>query len=170
MAKQRGLGRGLAEIREAAGPQGGFHPFISSVAFDALTRQNHGATMDIHSGEFLDTSNPSKDTYVVGGEPDKEGNRIETTPVGFGGQLASRLPSIRRDILAKTSGREGVGVGSWRRRGGVDVDASAIDPNLGSALLKAKDRNEKAIFSTKKFRESGKKYDGDIANPSYKDK
>ena len=170
MAKQKGLGRGLNEIREAAGPSGGFHPLISSVAFDAITRQNHGATMDIHTGEFIDTQDPAKDTYVVGGEPDTKGNKIDAVPVGFGGQLLTNLPSIRRQILDKTGGREGVGVGSWRRRGGIDVDASAIDPNLGSALLKAKDRNEKAIFSTKKFRESGKKYDGDIANPSYKDK
>lgn len=168
MAKQRGLGRGLAEIRQAAGPRSGYHPFISSVAFAGMHDATGGATMDVQTGNILDASDESKDTYVVGKEPDTSGRNIATKKVKTSGEMMTKLPQMRDAILARTGGRENVSIGSWARKSGrgIDVDASGLDPNLGSALLKAKKRNEQAIFSTKKLRESGFE-DGDILNPYY---
>ena len=145
----------------------GFHPLLSSVIFSHLTRTSNGATMNAATGDFIDTSDSSKDTYLVGKEPDTEGNPIPTQTVDDATMLV-KLPQIRRDFLAKTGGRKGTSVGSWGTDKGIAIDASGEDPNLSSALNKAKDRNEEAIWSTKKFRESGEAYDGDIPNPFYK--
>jgi hypothetical protein len=166
MAKKGGLGRTFAEI-QAANPTGGYHPLITPLTFDAITRANGGATMDAHTGEFLDVSDPSKDAYVVGKEPDTEGKPIPTTPLSAAQGAVGHLSRIRRDIIAKTGNRPGVAVGSWTTGDRVDIDASALEPSLHKAMAKATERNEEAIFSTKKFRESGYK-DGDIRNPNYK--
>lgn len=145
----------------------GFHPIISSVIFSNLTRTKGGASMDANTGEFVNTDDPSKDTYLVGKEPDSEGKPIPTEKISDA-DIMTKLPSIRRSFIEKTGGREGVSVGSWGTDKGIDIDASGADPVLSSALNKAKDRNEEAIWSTKKFRESGEAYDGDIPNPFYK--
>jgi hypothetical protein len=167
MAKKPALGRGLGDIR-AANPAPGFHPVLSSLTFEAMTRERNGATMDLNTGEMLDTTNPSKDTYVVGKEPDTKGEPIKTIPLAKTEDIFSKVPEMRRQFLEQTGGRKASAIGSWKNDDGtIDIDASGTDPSLSSALNKAKIRNEKAIFSTKKFRKSGEKYDGDIANPFY---
>lgn len=167
MAKKSGLGRGLADI-QAANPASGYQPMISPIIFDHLTAKHGGATMDANTGDFLDTNDASKDTYIVGKAPDLEGKPIPTTPLSGAQGAFGHLSKIRRDVMAKTGNRPGVAIGSWQTPTGVDIDASELEPKLHVALAKATDRNEKAIFSTKKFRESGDNFDGDIANPNYK--
>ena len=170
MAKQGGLGRGLSEIAasDTQGPR--WHPFLSPVAFAASTERTGGATIDVNTGEQVNTENPEADTYVVGKEPDTAGKPIATKSIKTS-DLLTKTNALRKGIVEKTDARPGASIGSWKTKGGaVDIDASAMEPDKEAALAKAADRNEKAIFSTKKFRESGKKYDGDIENPNYKGK
>jgi hypothetical protein len=168
MAKKGGLGRSLADIM-ASEPQGErWHPVLSPIAFAAATERTGGATIDVNTGAQVDTDNPAADTYIVGKEPDTAGRPIPTTSIRSA-DILTKTNALRKEIVAKTGARPGTSIGSWKTKGGaVDIDASAMEPNKKLALAKATDRNEKAIFSTKKFRKSGKKYNGDIPNPNYK--
>jgi hypothetical protein len=169
MAKKGGLGRGLSEIMADQPKEPRWHPFLSPLNFAAATERHGGATMDINTGEMISVDNPETDTYVVGKEPDVNGNPIKTKSIRSTDVL-TKIGKIRRDIVEATDARPGTAVGSWKTKGGaVDIDASAMEPDLNKAMTKAEDRDEKAIFSTKKFRESGYN-DGDIANPKYKGK
>ena len=145
----------------------GYHPVVSGVVFAHLTEgEGHGATMDVNTGDFVDVKDPSKDTYLVGKEPDTEGKPIPTAPLAAG-QTFMRFPEMVRNIRNATGGREGASIGSWRKDSGeVDIDASAQEPDLAKAMEKARVRNEEAIWSTKKFRKSGYT-NGDIKNPFY---
>lgn len=170
MAKKGGLGRGLSEMM-AETPH--THPLLSALTFEHLTKATGGSTMNLKTGELIDTSNPAKDTYVVGGEPDVKGNRIPTKLLSNPNTSPMFLKQVlqqRRALVKKTGDRPGASMGSWLPAGAkqVDLDASGIEPDLAKAMDKARVRNEKAIWSTKKFRKSGKKFDGDILNPSYK--
>jgi len=170
MAKKGGLGRGLSEMM-AETPEN--HPLLTAVTFEHLTKTTGGSTMNLKTGELIDTNNPAKDTYVVGGEPDVKGNRIPTKPLSNPNTSPMFLKQVlqqRRILTRKMGDRPNASMGSWLPEGAkkVDLDASGIEPDLARAMDKARVRNEKAIFSTKKFRESGKKFDGDIANPVYK--
>lgn len=178
MAKKGGLGRGLSDIMasEPSGPA--FHPVISPIAFASVAERKGatGATMDINTGKILDTDDPRKDTYVVGKEPDSKGVLIPTTTSEFvnpkKGERSDFLPQVLnkiREIREATGGRTEVGIGAWHsgRRRTTDLDAVSPEPDLAKAMEKARVRNEKAIFSTKKYRESGND-DGDILNPLYK--
>jgi hypothetical protein len=183
MAKKGGLGRGLSDIMasEPSGPT--FHPVISPVAFAAVAEKRGatGATMDIGTGQILDTDNPKKDTYVVGKEPDSKGVPIPTTEsdflnpskMGQGGhsEFLGKVLSKINEIKQATGGRTNVGIGAWHSDDltSTDLDAVSPEPDLAKAMEKARVRNEKAIFSTKKYRESGNE-DGDILNPSYKER
>lgn len=145
----------------------GYHPVVSGVVFSHLTKEHGGATMDVNTGEFVDVDDPSKDTHLVGQEPNVKGEKIPTTTMDSA-ETFMRFPEMTRKIRAATGGREGASVGSWvNPEGKVDIDASAQEPDLAKALEKARVRNEAAIWSTKKFRESGYE-DGDIPNPFYK--
>lgn len=169
MANKGGLGRGLADIA-ASEPQGSrWHPFLSPVAFAASTERTGGATIDANTGEQVNVDNPEADTFVVGKEPDIAGKPIKTKSIRSKDSL-TKANQIRRDIVKATDSRPGVAIGSWKTKGGAaDIDASGLEPDKEAALAKASERNEKAIFSTKKFRESGYD-DGDIENPNYKGK
>lgn len=147
--------------------------------------------MDVNTGEFVNADDPSSDTYLVGREPDTKGNPIDTVPVESDAKMFTSFPKLVRDIKVATGSREGSSIGSWRNEdGSIDVDASAQEPSLNKALLKADGRNEKAIWSSKKFREAkiayakkhgidyadveahadkhGNYIDGDIQNPNYR--
>ena len=169
MAKQGGLGRGLGEIM-ASEPQGPrWHPVLSPIAFAASTERTGGATIDVNTGEQVNVDDPKADTYVVGKEPDTAGKPIPTTSIRSS-DILTKTNALRKGIVEKTGARPGASIGSWKTKGGaVDIDASAMEPDLDKAMEKAKDRDEKAIFSTKKLRESGYS-DGDIMNPHYKGK
>ena len=169
MAKQGGLGRGLSEIM-ADQPKGDrWHGVLSPIAFAAATERNGGATMDAVTGNMVNVDTPETDTYVVGKEPDVNGYPIDTTSIRST-DILTKVGKIQRNIVKATKARPGTAVGSWKTKGGaVDIDASGLEPDLDKAMKKAEDRDEKAIFSTKKFRESGYN-DGDIANPKYKGK
>lgn len=172
-------------------PTNGYHPILSAAIFSSKTRTGKGATMDVNTGEFVNADNPSSDTYLVGKEPDTKGTPVDTVPVADDATMFTSFPKLARDIKVATGSREGSSIGSWRNEdGSIDIDASAQEPNLNKALLKAGDRNEKAIWSTKKFRASKVAYakkhgiayedveahadkhnnyiDGDITNPNYK--
>lgn len=160
----------------------GYHPIISARMFQHLTQEHKGATMDVNTGEFVDASDPTRDTYVVGQAPNTEGKSIPTekfegkdlgTPdiahETYLPEIVSKFPEMRAAIRRQTGAREGASIGSWiKDDGNIDIDASEKEPDLGRAMDKAKVRNEKAIFSTKKLRESGYE-DGDILNPHYKE-
>lgn len=167
MANKGGLGRGLKEIA-ASNPEGPrWHPFLSPVAFAAATERTGGATTDVNTGEQVNVDNPNADTYIVGKEPDTAGVPIATKSIKSA-DILTKTNAIRKSIVEKTGARPGASIGSWKTSGGAaDIDASAMEPDLEKAMAKAADRNEKAIFSTKKLRESD--YDsGDIINPHYK--
>lgn len=170
MANKSGLGRGLSEIAASDTQGSRWHPFLSPVAFAASTERTGGATTDVNTGEQVNTDNPEADTFVVGKEPDINGNPIDTKSIRSS-DILTKINGIRKNIVEKTDARPGTSIGSWKTKGGAaDIDASAMEPNKEEALKKAADRNEQAIFDTKKFRESGKNYDGDIPNPKYKAK
>jgi hypothetical protein len=183
MARERGLNPNW----QANVSSSEYHPILSARLFQKFTQEHGGATMDVNTGEFVDASDETKDTYVVGKEPDTAGNPIPTIPLNKEAlgtpdianetslpEMVSKFPKMVSDIRSKTGGRKGASIGSWittdkaKNPTGVDIDASAQEPDLGQALQKAKVRNEKAIFSTKKLRQSGYE-DGDIDNPHYKE-
>lgn len=168
MAIKNGLGRGISAI-EADARKGGeqFHPLLSAVAFAHLTETQGGATMDANTGEALDASDPSQDTYVVGGEPDTKGKPIRTIKARKS-DLLTKISKARKNVVEKTGGRENATLGSWTVKGVTDLDASGKEPDLEKAMQKMDERKEKAIFSSKKFRESGYE-DGDINNPKFQD-
>jgi hypothetical protein len=167
MAKQGGLGRGLSEIM-ADQPKGErWHGVLSPIAFAAATERTGGATIDVNTGSQVNVDNPEADTYIVGKEPDTAGNAIPTKSIRSA-DILTKTNALRKSIVEKTGARPGASIGSWKTKGGaVDIDASAMEPDLEKAMQKASDRDEKAIFSTKKLRESGYE-SGDIMNPNYK--
>jgi hypothetical protein len=59
-------------------------------------------------------------------------------------RLSRRAPELR------TSGYY---VGTWRSGGGIDYDPSEIEPNLDTAMNKARARKQKAIWDFKNSRE-----------------
>ena len=124
--------------------------------------------MDVNTGEFVDTSDPTKDTYVVGGEPDIKGNKIreKVRPQSELADPAHFSAHVNR-IRKATGGRLGASLGAWTKGKKVVLDASSQEPDLNRAMMKAEDRNEEAVWSSKKFRESGNAFDGDIANPNF---
>lgn len=169
MANKGGLGRGLSGIM-ADQPQGErWHPVLSPIAFAAATERTGGATIDVNTGAQVNVDNPEVDTYIVGKEPDTAGVPIPTKSIRSA-DILTKTNALRKSIVEKTGARPGASIGSWKTSGGaVDIDASAMEPDLDSAMKKAEDRDEKAIFSTKKLRETGYE-SGDILNPKYKGK
>lgn len=161
MAKKFGLNPDWRQHVEVTN----YHPTLSASVFSDLTNKGGGASMDVNTGEFVNADDPKKDTHLVGKEPDTQGKAIPTEPMKTETESYLRFPEMVRKIREATGGREGASIGSWKNAdGSVDIDASAQEPSLAKALEKARVRNEKAIWSSKKFRETG---DGDIKNPFY---
>jgi hypothetical protein len=188
MARERGLNPNWQQNVQTSD----YHPVLSAAIFGSKTETGGGSTMDVNTGAFVNPDDSSADTYLVGKEPDKNGNPIPTTPVANHADLFNKFPGMVRSIRETTGGRPGASIGSWKNNdGSIDVDASASEPNLSKALGKAETRNEQAIWSTKKFRKAKQAYaakhgipyaqveqhardndaylDGDIPNPHYKE-
>jgi hypothetical protein len=122
--------------------------------------------MNANTGAFVDPSKPDQDTYIVGQEPDTKGNPIPTKKLDESNDLLDVVANRKR-IVEQTGGRGDAALGSWKTSEGVDLDASAMKSTEAEAMGLAQERGEKAIWSSKKFRESGYQ-DGDIMNPKYK--
>lgn len=166
MAKRKGgLGRGLDWIfSQDPGPT--YHPILSPIQFKQKAAEG-GVSMDPRTGETVDTNDPSQDTHFVGGAPSASGEPIQTRSFDPDGTLLS-VAKLRREI--KQAGRPNVNIGGWVNQGtGItELDASDSIPDADEAMETLKSRpQEEAMFSTKKFRESGEDFDGDIKNPNF---
>lgn len=118
--------------------------------FVSVTRQHGGATMDARSGKILPAGARG---YVVGGEPDKHGNRIPTTYVPEHEFGTEHVRQMANGVRKATGGRARVNVGSWISEGQVEMDASGRTKRPGEALRKGRNRGEKAIWNNKRMDE-----------------
>jgi len=165
MSKRKGgLGRGLDYINSQNGPF--YHPILSPIEFKIKAAEG-GVSMDPRTGETIDTKNPEHDTHLIGGEPGVNGEPIPPRSFDPDGTLLS-VAKLRREI--RQTGRPNVKIGGWVNQGTgiteLDASGSYPDPDVAMETLKSRPQEE-AMFSTKKFRESGEDYDGDIKNPNF---
>lgn len=109
-----------------------------------------GATMSVNSGKMVQ---PGKKGYMVGGEPDTEGNRIPTRSVPEAEFGEGHVYDAVKALHELTGGRPGVHLGAWKDNGNVELDASRMTKKPGEAIRKGRARGEKAIWDNKKMTE-----------------
>jgi hypothetical protein len=149
------------QIRHLMGPV----RMLAAQKFIDYTNKNGGATMNVNN---LDVLEPKKsEAFVVGGEPDQSGKRIETKPVSAEELTTANVLSHAQHIQKSTGFKPTTNIGSWIEPSTkvTELDASAVYPDKKTALLvaggtaKGGGRNEKAIYNVKTGRNN--------KNPNY---
>lgn len=114
--------------------------------------EGRGATMNLHSGRVIGDADEG---YMVGGEKDRQGNRVPTKYISF--RAANPMKSLEeRTRLQGASGSPEASLGWWRDAGKsapVESDLSAVYNDRRRASLIGRRRGEKAIWDNKRQRE-----------------
>jgi hypothetical protein len=122
-------------------------------AFVAHTRANGGASMSPRTGTILPEGH---EAYMVGGHPDKSGNRIPSKIVPadeFGEEHVRDYAASARNVIDPVD--RSARIGSWHNTddGNVYLDVSShmLDPH--SAVKAGRERNEISVWDNKHMRE-----------------
>lgn len=140
--------------------------------FANLTERQEGSTQNLHTGRILKGPRRVKDPstgqhvdvpgtadpgYVVGGEPDRQGNRVPTTYIARRDATPLRAIQERQRLLGETD-HPNASLGWWRdakvkRNQKVESDASAVYNDRRTAKQRGRRRGEKAIWDNQGQRE-----------------
>jgi hypothetical protein len=123
---------------------------VNAEQFVNQVRKTGGASMDERSGKLMQ---PGQRGYMVGGEPDTEGNQIPPKKIPsdeFGPQhVTDALASLNQ----ATGGRARTNLGAWEDEGNVVLDAASRVKRPGEAVRKGRNRNQIAVWDNKHMRE-----------------
>lgn len=124
---------------------------VNAEQFVNQVRKTGGASMDAGSGKLL---RPGQRGYMVGGEPDTEGNQIPALGRIPSDQFGPEHVQAAMDTLNQaTGGRARTNLGAWEDEGSVVLDAASRVKRPGEAVRKGRNRNQIAVWDNKHMRE-----------------
>lgn len=127
-----------------ASRKGEIHPVVSAACFGHLAETTGGATMNARTG---DVAKPHTPGYIVGGQPDRKGQRVPTEyePTAS----LDRVLHHRSRVAAGTDAPHAA-VGYWKDtevpESSYEVDSSAIFRDRRVAKSVGRHRGEKAVW------------------------
>ena len=112
-----------------------------------------GATLDVQTGSLIGNDPKGPHGYIVGGEPNASGNRIETQRIPQSEFNQKTAHKAAQSIVSSADNSPGLGVGGWfdteQDSPPVEIDAVRVHPTLKGAMGLAQQRGERAVWSTK---------------------
>jgi hypothetical protein len=127
-------------------------PLSDSAAekFARQTTETGGATMGVRTGKLLQ---PGRKAYVVGAEPDTEGNPVAGVQISQDQFSPEHVKAAHARIAKVTGGRARVGLGAWTHEGSVYLDAVATTSRPSEAIRKGRNRGEMSVWDNKNMSE-----------------
>lgn len=141
--RQRNPAAGLASR------EGEIHPVVSAACFGHYAETTGGSTMNVRTGEV---TKPGQPGYIVGGQPDRSGQRVPTEY-----EPTSSLDRVlqHRQRVASGTNAPQAAVGYWRDTEVPDspyeVDSSSVFRDRRVAKVVGHRRGEKSVWDLGKM-------------------